>query len=314
MTCAWSGTIRAMDGETAVVEFMRALGEHAFLQYALAAGLLASVACGVVGSYVAARRMTYIAGGIAHSVLGGLGAARYLQVTQDWPWLHPLYGAIVAALLSAVVIGMVSIRWRESEDTAISAIWAVGMAIGVIFIAQTPGYAEDLMSYLFGNILMVTPTSLWLIAGLDLLVVGLGLLFYKQLVAISFDEQFARLRGVNAEAFYLLLLCMTALTVVLLVTVVGLVMVIALLTLPIAIASRFSRSLWQVMGISALIIAAITFIGLGVSYDADLPAGATIILLTGAVYLVVMGATTTIERSRHRGASPAEASGDQPAA
>jgi zinc transport system permease protein len=295
----------------AVSEFLRALAEHAFLQYALAAGLLASIACGVVGSYVAARRITYIAGGIAHSVLGGLGAARYLQVTQDWPWLHPLYGAVVAALLSALVIGAVSIRWRESEDTAISAIWAIGMAVGVIFIAQTPGYAEDLMSYLFGNILMVTPASLWLIAGLDLLVVGLGLVFYKQIVAISFDEEFARLRGVNVEAFYLLLLCMTALTVVLLVTVVGLVMVIALLTLPIAIASRLSRSLMQVMGISALLIAIITFIGLGISYAADLPAGATIILLTGAIYLMVMGATSIVERSRHHQSQSSEASGDE---
>jgi zinc transport system permease protein len=281
-----------------VTEFLQAVADHAFLQYALAAGLLASVACGVVGSYVAARRITYIAGGIAHSVLGGLGAARYLEVTQDWPWLHPLHGAVVAALLSALIIGMVSLRWRESEDTAISAIWAVGMATGVLFIAQTPGYAENLMSYLFGNILMVTPENLWLIAGLDVVVVGLGLVFYKQLVAISFDEEFARLRGINVEAFYLLLLCMTALTVVLLVTVVGLVMVIALLTLPIAIAGRLARSLWQVMAISALIIAAVTVAGLGVSYSANLPAGATIILLTGALYLLVVGAASVVGKLR----------------
>lgn len=282
-----------------MADFLNALAEHAFLQYALAAGLLASLACGVVGSYVAARRITYIAGGIAHSVLGGLGAARYLQVTQGWEWLHPLYGAVVAALIAAIIIGMVSIRWHESEDTAISAIWAVGMATGVIFIAQTPGYAENLMSYLFGNILMVTPTSLWLIAGLDLLVVGLGLLFYKQLVAISFDEEFARLRGINVEAFYLLLLCMTALTIVLLVTVVGLVLVIALLTLPIAMAGRLARSLWQVMALSALIIAVISVFGLGISYAANLPAGATIILLTGAIYLIEIGATSLVEKSRH---------------
>lgn len=289
-----------------MIDFLGALAEHSFLQYALAAGLLASVACGVVGSYVAARRITYIAGGIAHSVLGGLGAARYLQVTQDWEWLHPLYGAVVAALLSALIIGVVSLRWRESEDTVISAIWAIGMATGVLFIAQTPGYAENLMSYLFGNILMVTPTSLWLIAGLDVLVVGLGMLFYKQLVAISFDEEFARLRGINVEAFYLLLLCMTALTVVLLVTVVGLVMVIALLTLPIAIASRLSRSLWQVMAVSAVIIAALTVLGLGVSYSANLPAGATIILLTGALYLLVVGATSLRARLRHARAADAQ--------
>ena len=301
-----------MRGRGAVVtEFFRAVAEHGFLQYALAAGVLASIACGVVGSYVAARRITYIAGGIAHSVLGGLGAARYLQVTQGWEWLHPLFGAVIAALLSALIIGMVSLRWRASEDTAISAIWAIGMAAGVLFIARTPGYAENLMSYLFGNILMVTPTSLWLMATLDLLVVALGLLFYKQLVAISFDEEFARMRGINVEAFYLLLLCMTALTVVLLVTVVGLVLVIALLTLPVAIAGHFSRSLKQVMALSTALIAVLTVLGLGVSYDADLPAGATIILLTGALYLVVIGATSLrakLRRSHSSEITPASGS------
>ncbi|NLO07307.1 MAG: metal ABC transporter permease [candidate division WS1 bacterium] len=296
--------------EAAVSDFLRAVGEHAFLQYALAAGLLASVACGVVGSWVSARRITYIAGGIAHSVLGGLGAARYLQTVMEWEWLHPLYGAVVAALLAALVIGFVSLRWRESEDTAISAIWAIGMAVGVLFIARTPGYAEDLMSYLFGNILMVTPGSLWLIAALDLVVVALGIIFYQQLLAISFDEEFARMRGINVEAFYLLLLCMVALTVVLLVTVVGLVMVIALLTLPIAIAGRLSRSIAQTMVLAAIIIALLTTVGLGVSYSANLPAGATIILLTGALYLITLVGASFFRRvGRSRGG---QASQQQP--
>ncbi|MGC9317406.1 MAG: metal ABC transporter permease [Armatimonadota bacterium] len=270
-----------------MAEFLQALGEHAFLRYALAAGLLSSVACGVVGSYVAARRITYIAGGIAHSVLAGLGAARYLQVTLDWQWLRPIHGALAAALVAAVIIGVVSIRWRESEDTAISAIWAIGMAVGVLFIWRTPGYAENLMSYLFGNILMVTPQNLWLIAGLDAVVVLLGVGLYRQLLAISFDEEFARLRGVNVELFYLLLLCLTALTVVLLVMVVGLVMVIALLTLPVALAGHFSRSLWQVMFVAAVLAAVFTAVGLAASYRLDLPAGATIIVITGAAYLLV---------------------------
>lgn len=273
-------------------EFLSALAEHAFLRNALAAGLLASVACGVVGSYVAARRITYIAGGIAHSVLAGMGAARYYQVTAGLDWLHPLYGATIAALIAAVIIWVVSLRWRESEDTAIGAIWAIGMALGVLFIYRTPGYSENLMSYLFGNILMVTPGSLTLMAVLDAVVVVLGLAFYRPLLAISFDEEFARLRGVPVEVVSLLLLCLTALTVVLLVTVVGLIMVIALLTLPVAAAGRFGRSLWQVMVLSSVLAAALTTGGLAVSYAADLPSGATIIVLAGAVYLLVVGATT----------------------
>ena len=279
-------------------EFLGALGEHAFLRNALLAGLLASVACGVVGSYVSARRITYMAGGIAHSVLGGMGVARYLQVTMGWSWLHPLYGATIAALLAAVVIWQVSLRWRESEDMVIGAIWAIGMAVGVLFIYRTPGYTENLMSYLFGNILMVTPASLWLMAGLDAVVIVLGLSFYRPLLAISFDEEFARLRGVNVELFSLLLLCITALTVVLLVTVVGLVMVIALLTLPVAAAGRFGRSLWQVMALSSVLAALLTVGGLAISYAADLPSGATIVVLAGAVYLLVVGASSLRERTR----------------
>ena len=257
------------------------------MQYALITGLLASVACGVIGTYIVVRRISYIAGGIAHCVLGGMGVAMYLQRTCDCPWLHPLYGAIAAALGAALIIGFVSLRWKQREDTVIGALWALGMAVGVLFIYSTPGYSEDLMSYLFGNILMVTPESIYLIAGLDVLVVALGLLFYNKFLAVCFDEEFAGVRGVNVEFYYLLLLCLTALTVVLLVTVVGIVMVIALLTLPAAVAGQFARSLRQMMILSAIFTAAFTTGGLALSYSPDLPAGATIIILAGAVYLVV---------------------------
>ena len=222
-----------MDG---FLETLARPDEGMFLRYALAAGLLASVACGVIGSYVVTRRITYIAGGIAHCVLGGMGAARYLQIVHGWEWCHPLYGAVAAALMAAFVIGMVSLHAREREDAVIGAVWAVGMAVGILFIWKTPGYNEDLMSYLFGNISMVTRDSLWLILALDVVVVAAGLAFYHQFVAVSFDEEFARLRGVRVEFYYFLLLGLTALTVVLLVTVVGIVLVIALLTLPAAIA------------------------------------------------------------------------------
>jgi zinc transport system permease protein len=242
-----------------------------------------------MGTYVVARRITYIAGGIAHCVLGGMGAALYLQKTYGWSGLHPLYGALVAALLAAVVIGLVSLKARQREDTVIGALWAVGMAVGILFISQTPGYNENLMSYLFGNILMVTADQLWLIVGLDVLVVAAGLVFYNQFQAVCFDEEFARLRGVPVEFFYLLLLCLTALTVVLLVSVVGVIMVIALLTLPVAIANFFVRTLWQIMFLGTLLSMLFTSGGLVLSYRPNLPAGATIIILAGTVYLLVIG-------------------------
>lgn len=268
--------------------FWAALIAHPFLQCALAAGLLASVACGVVGTYVAARRITYIAGGIAHCILGGMGAARYLQVVHGVTWFTPLYGAVASGLLAAVVIGLTGMRAREREDTTISALWAIGMSFGVLCIAKTPGYSESLLAYLFGNILMVSPADLKLIAGLDAVVVVCGVLFYEPLLAVCFDEEFARLRGLRSDVYYMLLLCLTALTVVLLVTVVGLVMVIALLSLPVAIAGRFSRTLWHSMVLGALFSGVFSTMGLVVSYRADLPAGAVTILLVGAAYVLTL--------------------------
>jgi len=272
-----------------MAEFFDALRnpDIAFLRYAFFAGMLASVAFGIVGTYVVARRISYLAGAISHSVLGGIGMALYLQKQAGWTWCRPLHGAIAAALTSALVIGLVSLYARQREDTVIGALWATGMAVGLLFLKKTPGYFDP-MSYLFGNILMITKGDLWIIAGLDVLVVGLGVFFYSRFLAVCFDEEFARLRGVRVEVYYLLLLGLTALTVVLLVTVVGIVMVIALLTLPAAVAGQFSRRLWQMMGLSVAFCLVFSTVGLGVSYTYDLPSGPTIILFAGAVYLVVV--------------------------
>jgi zinc transport system permease protein len=282
-----------------VIEFLHDLPDHAFLQRALLAGIIASIACGVVGSYVVARRITYIAGGIAHCTLGGMGIAQYLHSVHGWTFLHPLHGATAAALLAAIIIGLVSLHAREREDTVISALWAIGMAVGVLFIAQTPGYSENLMSYLFGNILLVSRQDLFLMVGLDVLVVGIGVLFYSKFLAVCFDEEFARLRGVPVTFYYLLLLCLTALTVVVLVTVVGLVMVIALLTLPVAVAGHMVNRLWKIMVVAGLVSIGLTTGGLAVSYAPELPAGATTICLAGLVYLVVLGGRR-MARATHR--------------
>ncbi len=269
-------------------EFLADLIKYPHLQMTLIVGLLASVACGVVGSFVVVRRITYIAGGIAHCILGGMGAAWYLRGVHGWTWLSPLYGAIVAALLAAIVIGLVSLKARQREDTVISALWAIGMAVGVLFVYATPGQATDLMSYLFGNILMVDQRDAWLLVALDALVIGLCALLYNEFLAICFDEEFARLRGLPCDTYYLLLLCLVALTVVLLISIVGMILVIALLTLPVAIAGYFCRTLWQLMAVSTLLCAAFTSGGLAISYAPNLPAGATTIVLAGGVYLLVV--------------------------
>jgi len=269
------------------MEFFNAVLEFEFLQHALVAGALAGIACGVVGSYVVVRRITYIAGAIAHCVLAGLGVGRWLQVVHGWP-ITPAQGAVVAAVAAALIIGIVSLRVREREDTIIGAVWAIGMAIGILFIAVTPGYHEDLMSYLFGNILLIGGGDLWMMAALDAVVLVLALGLYPQLEAVCFDEEFARLRGLNVEAYVLVLLVLTALTVVLLVSVVGIVLVIALLTLPAAIAGQFTATLRGMMALASLLAIAFTTAGLAVSYAPDLPAGATTIVIAGGAYLLVL--------------------------
>jgi len=279
-----------------VSEFLEAVGSYAFMRNALLTGLLASVACGVVGSFVVVRRISYIAGGIAHCVLGGIGAALYLERVHGWDALDPLHGALAAALLAAVVIGLVSLRAKQRVDTVIGAVWAIGMASGVLFLSQTPGYGEDLMSYLFGNILMVTGSDLWLLAALDVVVVAAAILFFKQLQSVCFDEEFSKVRGLNVDAYFVFLLVLTALTVVLLVTVVGIVMVIALLTIPSAVAGHFTNRLSHMMVAAIGISIVLTSAGLAASYGPDLPAGATIIVLAGVTYLLVAAGSVLLRR------------------
>ena len=278
--------------------FFLDLPRYPFLQYALLAAVLASVGSGIIGSFITVRRIGYIAGAISHTVLGGMGLARYLQVVHGWTWLHPIHGAVAFAVLAALITGFVTLYSREREDTVLGAVWAIGMAIGILFIFATPGYNEDLMSYLFGNILMIAPFDLLLMAGLDLIILVLTALFYNQLLTLSFDEEFARLRGIHTERFYLLLLLLTALTIVVLVQVVGLVLVIALLTLPAAAADHLTKRLWQMMIAATLISLAVSVGGLVLSYQPNLPAGATIIVLAGVCYLLVAVGQALWKRAR----------------
>ena len=268
--------------------FWEHLLEHAFLQFAILGGLLASVACGVVGSFVVVRRTTYVAGAIAHCVLGGMGAARYLQRVHGVEWMTPLLGATAAAVIAALIIAAVTASGRQREDTVLSAVWAIGMAVGISFIAATPGYYEDLMSYLFGNILMVGVSDLGYMAVLDLVIVTLVFLFYDKFLVISFQPELARLRGIRVRHYHTLLLILISLTVVLLTQVVGLVMVIALLTLPAATALHFTRRLWSAMIVASALCFLFTVSGIALSYGPELPAGATVIQVAGATYLLAI--------------------------
>ncbi len=270
-----------------MLEFLTDLHQFRFLQYALLAGIMASVACGIIGSYVTVRRITYIAGAIAHCTLGGMGAARYLQQQYGLPFLTPLFGATIAALVAALIISFLQEHSSLRQDTVLSAVWSVGMGIGILFISRTSGYNEDLMSYLFGDILMVSGHDLLLIGILDLTLLLLVGLFYNRLLAISFDPEFARISGIAVDRCNTIFLCLVALTVVLLVQVVGIILVVALLALPAAAAGRLTTRLPAMMLASTFFCLLATNGGLVLSYHPDLPAGPTIILLAAALYALV---------------------------
>jgi zinc transport system permease protein len=268
--------------------FFSALSNPAFpfLQNALIASLLASILFGILGSVVTVKRIAGLAGAISHAVLGGIGMALFLSSTGIVPFITPMTGAILFAILSALIIGLVSLKAKQREDTVINAIWAIGMSLGVLFLAKTPGY-RDPTSYLFGNILLVSREDLILLAILDAVVLILVWRFYPQLEASAFDEEFARVRGVPTNTVFFIILGITAIAVVLLQTFVGIVMVIAMLTLPAGTAGYLAKNLAGMMIASWIFSSIFSFLGLALSWHYDLPSGAVVVVLSGAVFLAV---------------------------
>ena len=247
--------------------------QFSFIQHALIAGVLVSIAAGIIGSLIVVNRMVFLAGGIAHTSYGGIGLAVYLGL--------PIFlGASLFAVGAALLIAALTLRNRSRIDTFIGLIWAVGMAIGVIFIDLTPGYNVDLMSYLFGSILAVSRQDLYFMAALVAIILFVVIFWYRQILAVSYDSEYAQLRGINTRFFYTLILVLSALTVVIAIKVVGLILVIALLTIPVYIAEKLSSSLMSMMFISGAVATLFTVTGLWLSYVFDLTSGASIILVS----------------------------------
>ena len=256
--------------------------QYEFMRNALFAGLLASVACGIIGVYVVTKRIVFISGGIAHASFGGIGLGYFMGIS-------PVLGATGFTLLSALGMGLVTRKTKLPEDTAIGILWAAGMALGIIFIGLTPGYTPDLFSYLFGNILTVPYSDLILMVILDAVIVLIVIALFKEFMALSFDEEFSQVVGVPVGALYLLLLCLIALTVVVLIRVVGIILVIALLTIPAALSRRLTHDLRKMMLLAILFSAVFTFGGLWLSFELNIASGATIILLGGIALLISLG-------------------------
>jgi zinc transport system permease protein len=265
--------------------------QYTFIQNALIAAILASVACGIIGAFVVVKKIVFISGGIAHASFGGVGLGYYLGI-------NPMLGVLPFSLLSALVMGTVSKKSKIPEDSAIGILWSLGMALGVIFVYLTPGYAPDLMTYLFGNILTVPRFDLYLMLAIDIVIVCAVYLFYKEFLSLCFDEEFTTVQGVPTEKLYLFLLCIIALTIVVLIKVVGIILVIALLTIPATLSRKFTNNLKRMMFISIICGAVISVTGIGLSYALDVPSGATIILVLSLVYGFVAVGMDILER-RH---------------
>ena len=271
--------------------------QYAYMQRALVAGLLVSITCGVIGTYVVVRRMVFISGGISHSAFGGIGLGYLVGI-------DPVVGAMVFTIASALAIGGISKQTRLPEDTAIGIIWAVGMALGVVFVGLSPGFAPHLFGYLFGNILSVSSSELMVMGGLTLVIILVVSLLYKELLSLSFDEEFARVSGVPTGWLYFVLVVLIALSVVVLIRAVGIILLIALLTIPAAISRQFVSSLSRMMLLSVVLSVVLVVLGLWLSYVLDLASGATIILLSGLVFVASVGVSRLRREWMARRAAP----------
>jgi zinc transport system permease protein len=253
-----------------------------FMQNALIAGLLASVICGVMGTMVVVNRIVFLSGGIAHAAFGGIGLAFFF----GWPYL---VGTIGFSVIAALVMAIVTLKAKHRADTIIGVIWAIGMAIGILLLDLTPGYNVDLMSYLFGSILTVPDSDIWMMVAVAAVIFGVVTYFYNDYLALSYDEEFAQIRGVRVNTLYVLMIVMLALGVVMIIQVVGLILVIALMTIPPYIAEKYSKSLVSMMVLSSVLSALFTVIGLWLSYVFNLTSGASIIIVAGVGFLISLG-------------------------
>lgn len=259
-----------------------------FVQRMLIAGILASLACGVIGTIVVVRRNVFVAGGVAHTTFGGIGIAYYL-IDLGLTWIEPLYGAVVFAVGAAVLLGLEPVKRRFREDSTIGAIWVVGMAIGIMFHNMVNWNNVTYVSpesILFGDILLIHSRDLIIMGVLLLIIYGFVLYFFKDIEALAFDEEFARITGIKVQWMNIALLVLIALTVTILIKVVGVVLILAMLTIPAAIVNLFTKKLSTMMTWATMVGLVLTTVGILTSIELDLPPGSTIVTLLGAVFLL----------------------------
>jgi len=272
-----------------MISIFKDIFEYQFLKNAVLAAFLVSIAAGIIGTYITSRRLVFLSGGITHASFGGIGIAYYMGIS-------PVIGAIVFSVLSAFGIEVLSHRKNIREDSAIGILWAFGMAVGIIFIFLTPGYAPNLMSFLFGSILTVTNSDLLYLIILNLLVILFFILFYRQILYIAFDQDFARSQKIPVNFFNYILIAFIAIAIVLSIRVVGIILLISLFTVPPTIANIFSNHFGKIIFWSILISFIGAFIGLLLSYGINIPSGAAIVVVFVLMFGIVKSFSVLFQR------------------
>ncbi|MBQ8272757.1 MAG: metal ABC transporter permease [Tidjanibacter sp.] len=274
------------------MDFISAIATYDFLSNALLAAILSGIACGIVGTYVVARRMVFLSGGITHASFGGIGIAYHFG-------LNPIGGALIFAILSALGIEWASSKGKLREDSAIGIVWSVGMAVGLLFIFATPGYAPNLMSFLFGDILTVSSSNIIALAVLVVALLLIMCLFSRPLIYSAFDRDYARSQGVRADAILTTMTVLTSVAIVLSIRIVGIVLLISLLTIPPVIANCFTKSYNRIALLASIFAVVGNVLGIYVAWKMDFPVGATtIILLAVALFMVKLLTLQNVSRTR----------------
>lgn len=272
------------------MDFFAAIASYDFMLNALLAAVLSGVACGIVGTYVVARRMVFLSGGITHASFGGIGIAYHFG-------LNPIGGAMVFAILSALGIEWAGAKGRIREDSAIGIVWSVGMAVGLLFIFSTPGYAPNLMSFLFGDILVVSNSNIIALAALVVVLVAVMALVGRPIIYAAFDREYAKSQGVRADLLLTVMTILTSVAIVLSIRVVGIVLLISLLTIPPVIAGCFTKSYMKITVFASILASLGNIAGLWAAYYMDFPVGATtIILLAIALFIVKLLTLSSVRR------------------
>ncbi len=253
--------------------------EPGFMQNAVVGGLLVSLICGLLSVFIVLRRMAFVGAGISHAAFGGVALGFLLQVDPFWTGL-------AFAILVAFLIELVQTRGRVDEDTAIGIFFAAAMAVGVLFLHFSRTYNADIFGILFGNILAIGPQQLWQVTGVTAIVLLFLLLFYKELVFLSFDEEMAWVCGVPVQAVRYLFLAVLALVIIVAIYLVGIVLVSALLVIPAAVARNLTRHIHAMLLVSTLMAVAANLAGLALSYQIDLPSGATIVVILAGLFFL----------------------------